>query len=144
MAQFTGTPTAAPISTTHEESPDVPAKFCRYEDYRTHRMSMLPNCPQVYNKCLMHDGMECDPIPACPRSCPNNAAIFLGSESYVEPNDLSIRGQSHKCKIKHDTNTKPVAYNFYKLPDGTECFKKVKDSNPAALRVPKGWSSSPV
>mgnify|MGYP004033889081 CR=1 FL=1 len=97
-------------------------------------MSMLPNCPQSSSICLMHGGLTCEPVKSCPGK-PLPDALFLGSEPYAEPVDLPGK---KKGRNDFDTNTKPVAYNFYRLPDGKECFRKVRDKqNP---KVPAWWS----
>ena len=111
-----------PISTSQPESGETPRRIdngrsdihtCRYEDFTSNRMGMLPNCPQASKlpHCLMHDGKACNPLASCPGKCIPKSSLFLGSEEY-----------SHKqhCIGK---NTK-VTYNYYQLPDGTECYKE--------------------
>lgn len=96
-----------------DEKMQTSSQTCRYEDYASNKMSMLPNCPQGKElaDCLMHGGKTCTPQSECPNKCPSKDALFLGSGSFV---------QKQSCLSVN----KNEMYNFYRLPDGSECYKK--------------------
>lgn len=116
---WSGTPINITRDGSGEETSTSDAKrsqtihTCRYEDFAMHKMSMLPNCPQMssHAHCLMHNEKTCASQPACPGKCVPKGAIFLGSEDFVH---------KQTCMGKNVNAT----YNFYKLSDGTECYKK--------------------
>lgn len=90
---------------------------CTYEDYKSGQMSMLPNCPQSTKGCLMHRGRLCAPIQRCNESHLNDQAkrpMFMGTETFTYP-------KQRKKGLDRNGST---VYNFYKLPNGHECFSE--------------------